>query len=138
MNAIGQPFWRDAGVIEAQKAAPACRVCGHAGHLVPVDPEVALALAVHEFNVDRNDLLSPRRFDELVEARAFVVWVLRSLGRPTRYARIGRILGGRDHSSIIHLHQKAIWLRLSDARFEQACEQTEQRFYNSRIHHNAH
>lgn len=83
--------------------------------------QVILPVAAHRFGVSMDDLVGPRRFPRLVQARAFVVWALRSLGRPVGYTPIGELLGGRDHTSAIYLHEKAIWLRLHEPEFAAAC-----------------
>ncbi len=137
MSAIGQPFWRDQDIVRAQRAVPLCKVCGEPSHLPPFPGHTALALAGGTFNVASVDLISPHRDDEFVQARAFAVWTLRTLGAPMKYAVLGRLLGGRDHSSIIHLHQRAIWMRQTNERFREACDRLEQGFYQSRIHRHA-
>ena len=98
------------------------------GQLAPIDTDVALAIAQAEFGVSRDELVSHRRCDTLVRARAFAVWVLRSLGVPMSYPRIGRAIGGRDHTTIINLHLKAVTLRLTDPAFRGACQRIEERF----------
>lgn len=118
MSYFGRPFWKSA---EPQ----------------PLDPDVALSVAQTEFGVSRAELLSPRRFSDLVVARAFAVWMLRSLGGPMSYPRIGRAIGGRDHATIINLHQKAIALRLTDPAFRGACERIHGRFHAMREQSNA-
>lgn len=85
-----------------------------------VSEDLAISLAVKLFGVTRDDLLSNRRHANLVDARAFVVWALRSLGRAKSYPVIGRALG-RDPSSAVHLHRKSIELRLSNDDFDAAC-----------------
>jgi hypothetical protein len=58
-----------------------------------------------------------------VRGRALVVWLLRTLpSRPMSYPEIGKVLGGMDHQSMIHLHRKAIYLRLRDRVFASACK----------------
>ena len=93
-------------------------------------PATALTLAQDEFCVSEVDLLSRRRHAGLVEARAFVVWAMRSLGRAHSYPEIGRLLD-RDQSSINHLHRKAIELRLIDDHFDRACRRLGQRWLQS-------
>lgn len=82
---------------------------------------VILPVAAHLFSVTVVDLISKRRRQRLVWARAFVVWALRSQDRPLSYPMIGELLGGRDHTSAINLHEKAVWLRLHSAEFAAAC-----------------
>lgn len=90
-------------------------------------PSTALAVAMRLFGVTADELASPRRDNRLVEARAFVVWSLRTLGRKLSYPEIGRHLN-RDHSSVHHLHRKAVVLRLQDPAFDAACRGLGERF----------
>lgn len=136
MSFVGKPFWKDPTVRRAQQKRAVCQVCGDKAHLLPIDPDVALSITQAQFLVDRQDLLSHRRFERLVVARAFAVWMLRSLGRPMSYPQIGRIIGGRDHATIINLHQKAVALRLTNTAFRLACAQVEGRYLAMREHRN--
>lgn len=131
------PMGQARDIAVAQQARAACALCGKPGHLKPIDPQLALAIAQRHFAISRDELLGQRRQNHLVVARAFVVWALRSLGRPMSYPKIGALLGGRDHATIIHLHQKAIWLRMADNEFGAVCEGTESRFYEAREHSHA-
>ena len=83
--------------------------------------EYAVQAAIDAYAIDFIDLVSRRRQAPLIHARAMVVWALRTIGGETSYPAIGRVLA-RDHSSIIHLHGKAIALRLGDERFAAACD----------------
>lgn len=67
------------------------------------------------------DLISHRRPPHLVDARALAVWAMRALCDRPSYPSIGKSLGGRDHSTIINLHERAIYLRLKSAKFAGAC-----------------
>lgn len=124
-------------MIAEQRARPLCRTCGRSAHLRRIDRDVLFALIELRFGVSQVELLSARRSDPLVEARAFFAWALRSLGRPMSYQAIGQELGGRDHSTAINLHQKAVWLRLTDARFRALCTDLTDRFYDLREHDHA-
>lgn len=68
------------------------------------------------FGVDRAGLVSPRRSREVTRARvAFCVLAVEftDLSLP----RIGRAVGGRDHSTILHAVRKARWLEANDAGY---------------------
>jgi chromosomal replication initiation ATPase DnaA len=60
-----------------------------------------------EHHVKRDELLSPCRSENLLEARADLYWYAR---RDTNLslADIGRRTGGRDHSTVIHGLARAI------------------------------
>ena len=121
-------------VSREQQAMPCCATCGSPAHLDPIPVDLVLALTTKRFGVAQSALLSPRRAETLVVARAFAVWTLRSLGRPLSYRRIGIVLCRDDHKTVTNLHQKAIWLRLRDPAFKQHTEELAARFYAMREH----
>jgi chromosomal replication initiation ATPase DnaA len=51
--------------------------------------------------ISRDDLLGPRKLRHLCRARAAIAVELRSYG--LSYPTIGRVLGGRDHTTIMNL-----------------------------------
>lgn len=138
MSFISQPFWHEPERERprARKSGLACPVCGRTVHLIGVDPSIAIGIAARIFGVPGEEIIAHRRQAELVRARSFVVWALRTLGVPLSYPKIGKLLDGRDSSSIIHLHEKAILLRLRDPQFAQACADLTERFYKAREHLN--
>ena len=88
-----------------------------------LSPLTAIRLAAALCSVEENGILSHRRAERLVDARALVVWMLRAIpSSPMSYPKIGRALGGRDHSTIIELHRRAIRLRLADETFSRCCD----------------
>lgn len=97
---------------------------------IPV--EIVLTTIQREFDVTPAELLSPSKLPAFVRARAFAVWALRTCGPMRSYPEIARILSAkpevpRNHSSIIHLHQQALLLRLRDAHFLAACQRLARR-----------
>ena len=57
------------------------------------------------YNVDREDILGPRRNKEYVRPRQILMFILKNeLGMS--YPVIGRHLGGRDHTTIMHGYEK--------------------------------
>lgn len=80
--------------------------------------DIAAALC----GTDSAAVLGERRFAPLVRARALVVWALRTIPpRPYSYPAIARVLGGIHHTSAMHLHAKAVMLRLRDRDFAAIC-----------------
>ena len=132
MGAHQGAFWRREPVIAARKTPYRCQVCSEPAHLDGIGTDLAKQVAIREFGVTWADLVSRRRADDLVRGRAFVTWALRALGEPMSYPVIGMALGGRDHTTVINLHQKAIWLRLVDPAFADACNRLAGRFYHMR------
>lgn len=89
-----------------------------------------IVLAAEALGVEPEAVLARDRRQPLVRARALVVWLLRAIpSRPMTYQRIGEVLGGLDHCSVIHLHCKAIELRLSDREFRAVCRSFLVRFF---------
>lgn len=77
------------------------------------------------FKISHDDLTGPSRLGHLVRARFAAVLLLREGAQPklngTRSnPQIGRLLGGRDHSTIIWAHQRGRELLLRDPDFAQA------------------
>lgn len=88
-----------------------------------LSPFTAIRLAAALYSVEENELVSHRRAERLVDARALVTWMLRTIpSTPMSYPKIGRALGGRDHTTIIELHRRAIRLRLADETFSRCCD----------------
>jgi chromosomal replication initiation ATPase DnaA len=56
-----------------------------------------------DFAISYGELIGEGRSRHLVEARVVVVAVLRERG--WSFPRIGKLIGGRDHSTIIWAHQ---------------------------------
>jgi chromosomal replication initiator protein len=71
--------------------------------------------AIRVFKVDRYELLSSARTLELVNARQFICYWAR---RRTDYSlvRIGRNLGDRDHTTVIHGHRAYVEKRKAMGR----------------------
>ena len=93
--------------------------CRHGIQRVPLSRIVTWA--AEAYGIAPMEILSARRQDKLVRARALAVWGMRNLCDRPSYPRVGRALGGRDHGTVINLHEKAIHLRLCDRFFAQAC-----------------
>lgn len=55
-----------------------------------------------ELGANFNDVIGPRRSDDLIKVRHLLMWELRNLMDPTpSYPEIGRAFGGKDHTSVI-------------------------------------
>lgn len=87
-----------------------------------------LVFVAEERNVPLEVLMGRSRLGPYSEARALAAWGLRSSCYTLPYGTIGSLLGGRDHSTAIHLHQKAIALRCRKSRFALNCQRLLERF----------
>ena len=90
---------------------------------IPPLRKMALSFTLAQRGVTEEELFSHRRGDNLVEARALFVRSIKTFRKLTAYQKIGDWLGGRDHTTIMNLHQKAVLLRLSDPAFSQQCHE---------------
>lgn len=64
-------------------------------------PDVIIREVHKYFHIPIEDLLGPKRTKELVSARHIVIYLLRHLCNLS-YPEIGRKMGGKDHSTIMH------------------------------------
>lgn len=70
-----------------------------------VDPAQIISTVANHFNLLESDLTGPSRSRQIVRARHIAMFLLReetSLSLP----QIGRMLGGRDHTTVIHGYDK--------------------------------
>lgn len=124
MNAL-QPQWIGADFA----SAPDMTSFHIHGPRLVVGPFTAIRIVAALYSIEENALLSPRRAPLLVEARALVTWVLRTVpSEPVSYPKIARALNKKDHTSAIHLHLMAIRLRLEDKVFARRCAAIETYF----------
>lgn len=77
----------------------------------PLVPEIMAAVARQQ-RVGVNDILSRRRFNNIVHARQLVMWLCR---KHTTHSlpEIGRRLAGKDHTTVLH------GIRQVDARMDE-------------------
>lgn len=83
--------------------------------------DAAARVATAQFRVSLRELKGPFRSQALADARSLVVWALRALGPGMSYPAIGLLLGGRDHSTVMNSHKRALRLRLENPIFAAAC-----------------
>lgn len=82
--------------------------------------EIIAVVARHQ-NVPQSQLKSASRRQSIVTARGIVVFLARELAGVS-YEEIGRALGGRDHTTIIHNYRKIDTLRKHDPQSQQTLE----------------
>lgn len=66
-----------------------------------------IAIAADVWGITEKALTGAERTRSLVHARATVALIAKALPTPASYPAIGKALGGRDHSSIMNLCDKA-------------------------------
>jgi chromosomal replication initiator protein len=83
--------------------------------------EIVAVVARHQ-NVPQSQLRSSSRRQSIVFARNLVVYLARELAAAT-YDQIGRALGGRDHTTIIHGYRKLVAERQHDSQIQETLDQ---------------
>lgn len=68
------------------------------------------------FNVKPSELHSPRRSRDIVFARQFVMYWARRL-TPLSLPQIGRLIGRRDHTTVLHGCERYVMKRAAMSRF---------------------
>jgi len=66
-----------------------------------ISPEKIIEDVCRKFGVDKSELVSPRRKKEIVLPRQVAMYLLRET-KSLSLDRIGRLLGGRDHSTVFY------------------------------------
>lgn len=90
--------------------------------------EIMKTICKH-YNLKKEDLLSPKRNKEIVFPRQVLIFLLRNeMDLP--YKSIGRELGGRDHTTIIHNYNKIKNLVIENNDFEQEIEEIKNKLYS--------
>lgn len=78
-----------------------------------LDPKLVLKTVAGYFNLTNSELTGPKRQKELVLPRHITMYILSDILNMT-VESIGRILGGRDHTTIMHGRDKIKTLALND------------------------
>lgn len=118
------PYWK-------RQPAPPTPLILHAGlealiaearRIVRRDPEIRppaasdiLRIVSRFYAVRLNDILSDRRNPHYVRPRQVTMYLCKTL-TSLSYKVIGRAMGGKDHTTILHGHQKIERLRKTDER----------------------
>ena len=66
-----------------------------------ITPELIIEVVAEHFGVSREDITSKKRNSEFVQPRQVVMYLCRKL-TDTSYVNIGKLLGKKDHTTIIH------------------------------------
>lgn len=78
-----------------------------------------VAIACKEAEVTKSELVGASRESHVVHARWSIMLGLRRAGLST--PEIGRLLGNRDHSTVLHGIRKAAEVRLTYVGFDALC-----------------
>ena len=88
----------------------------------PLKLKQVVAVVARYYSLTQSALLSSARRKSLVHARGVIVYLARMLTNLS-YAEIGRGLGGRDHSTMIHAHRCILELAGSDSATQRDLDQ---------------
>ncbi len=86
-----------------------------------MSPDEVLVLVARYFELSLDDLISPSRKREIVQARQVTMYLLRS-ELQLSFANIGALFGGRDHATVMHSVEKIERLVQSDDAVQSAVE----------------
>lgn len=78
------------------------------------DEEDIVRTLAESLGLTKKEVVSPSRRQDIVRVRDLIVFLLREYGDMS-YPAIGRLLGGRDHTTIIHAHKKILKLAENDS-----------------------
>jgi chromosomal replication initiator protein len=112
---------RSKAVTNGVSASSSKRADGHNNEHRLVIKQI-LSVAARYFGVTQSALAGPSRRRSLVQARNAVVYFSRRL-TGLSYAEIGRALGGRDHSTIMHSESQVVERLESDPATQQSIEE---------------
>lgn len=79
-----------------------------------------------EFNLSVRELVGPRREREIVRPRQLAIALALRL-TPNSSVVVGRLFGGRDHSTVLESRRRIAALRSGDLRFDRRCRRVEER-----------
>ncbi len=86
-----------------------------------VTPEQLVALVARHFDLSLDELASPSRKRDIVQARQVAMFLLRH-ELELSYAAVGAMFGGRDHATVMHSVEKVETLLQSDDAVQSAVE----------------
>ena len=86
-----------------------------------VEPEMLIAMVAREFNIPLDQITSPSRRREIVQARQIAMYLLRN-ELDVAFAQIGQLFGGRDHATAMHSVTRAESLLQTDDDIQRKVE----------------
>ena len=94
----------------------------------PVKPlriDSMVMAACEAYCITKAEFKGSGRVSEFVRPRQAVCYVLRTRRTDMSFPQIARVVGKKDHSTVIHAVQQARKLRLTDMRFAALCDHLE-------------
>lgn len=90
-----------------------------------VDTAEIISAVSRFFNITKDEILSKNRKRELVLPRQIAIYLIREQTNKS-FPEIGKIMGGKDHTTIIHAEKKIIDLIKTDIQIKENIEQIRQ------------
>lgn len=90
-----------------------------------VDTAEIISAVSKFFNITKDEILSKNRKRELVLPRQIAIYLIREQTNKS-FPEIGKIMGGKDHTTIIHAEKKIIDLIKTDIQIKENIEQIRQ------------
>lgn len=87
-----------------------------------VDTADIISAVCKHFSISKEDILSGKRKKELVEPRQIAIFLIREQTNKS-LPEIGKIMGGKDHTTIMHAEKKIAELIKVDSSIKQLVEQ---------------
>ena len=83
-----------------------------------IPPQELVKVMAEEMGLSKQDINSKDRVSYLINARAVIVMLLLKYYKIITLKKIGLLLGGKDHTTIIHTKRRAQqWMEANDAIF---------------------
>ncbi len=89
------------------------RIISKQGQNFVINPDAIISIVAQEYGYTVKDLKGKKRFPRIVEARHLAIYLCREILGET-YMEIGKIFGGKDHSTIAHSIKKIEDLRVTN------------------------
>ena len=97
----------------------------------PLDTETVQRAVCEKMNIPQSAICSASRTKDLVLARQIAMYLARQL-TPASLPTIGKIFGGRDHSTVLHACNKIASMLQQDRRLSALVEELAQELRNGR------
>ena len=81
--------------------------------------------ACDAYQIKPSDFRSRFRYTQFVRPRQAVCYVLRRKRKDLSFSQIARLVGRKDHSTIVHAIHQAEFLRGVDPKFSDLCDRLE-------------
>lgn len=94
--------------------------------IAALSPKQVIVKVCEYFNIKQTDLIGPKRVKDLVLPRHLVMHILSEQLKLT-VERVGEILGGRDHTTVMHGRDKIKKLILTDREIQRVSIELKQR-----------